>query len=87
MVCDRCGMIDEDGFNDFHLEHVFGYGTGLDQTKVLASICDACLAEILAVNVPGAQFLRHDDGGERVVPPEEILATLDPERDPRKNRN
>jgi hypothetical protein len=76
MVCDCCGKRDEDGCNDFHVAHTFGYGTPLDMTQVTAAICDECLARILLACVPGAVFSNfHDCGG--VQSHAEIRAVLD----------
>lgn len=56
LICDRCGHIDEDGFNDLHVNHTFGFGTELDTTTVSFSLCDLCLTDIILNKIPHAKF-------------------------------
>lgn len=63
MVCDRCGKIDEQGFNDFHATQRLGYDSVLDQGVLSFSLCDDCLVEIAAAHIPGAKLI---DGGHEV---------------------
>lgn len=73
MKCDCCGMVDENGFNDFAINHGLGYDSPLDMTRITAAICDTCLLGIVIDRVPGAVAVASDG---RVVPRTEMEAAL-----------
>lgn len=56
LICDRCGKHDHNGFNDFNLEHTFGFDSSADEFSVEAAICDDCLIDIMLEMVPHARF-------------------------------
>jgi hypothetical protein len=56
LICDNCGLVDEKGFNDFHINYRFGYGTPLDTANVEFSLCDNCVIDLVTKNIPNARF-------------------------------
>lgn len=56
LICDKCGVEDYDGFNNFFVEHVFGFGSKIDGDKVSFALCDECLEEIAKKEIPKAKW-------------------------------
>ena len=54
--CDVCGKVDLNNFNDFFIDHTFGYDSDFDGQRVTAAICDNCLHRIIKKHVPNAKF-------------------------------
>ncbi len=61
LICDKCGYVDHNNCNTYHVNYGFGYGTILDQSRVIFSLCDECLIDIVTKHIPNAKFYDNEE--------------------------